>query len=302
MSTTYTGEPGNDYAGVNLGPLNVSNATNATPIVITTAAAHNLKEGERVYINAVQGNSAANGAWYVHVTGANTFSLYSQWTGGAVATPSVGSGAYTAGGKMYYLCFYTSTTLPSDGDAVNASAINTSAEATLDRTNFLGERIGGYRIHAMQTGKDGTAGTNWSNNYAVAHNVTAYDTNFNTAFYVTAALDNLDILPNDIVELELITAVDTGGPGFVGLRLGIEVADYGVAFTNVSTNAGAFMVMSNGNPYVPITLRARIKLSSLTHGKNAKVLLEGRGISGASTYSLIGEWQINTTIYRLQTV
>lgn len=302
MSTTYTGESGNDYIwdlNSTSATLNVTGATNATPIVITTAVAHGLKEGERVQIREVQGNTAANGVWYVHVTGAATFSLYSNWTGGAVATASVGNGAYTAGGKMYNLGFYVATTIPSDGDALNASSVNTSAEATLDRTNYLAERVGGYRIVNMLSAKDGTAGTAWSLNYVAAHLVTAYNTDFNTAI-VAAGTTTFDVEPNDIVDLELLTSVATGGPGFPGLRLGLDVKDYGVAFTNVATNYGAFMVQANGNPYVPLTLRARIPLNALTRGQQAKFLLESRGITNASTYTLLGEWQFNATLYRRQ--
>lgn len=65
----------------------LTNATNATPIVVT-AAGHGLTTGAQVYINGVQGNLAANGVWTITYVDANNFSL----------DTSVGSGAYTAGG------------------------------------------------------------------------------------------------------------------------------------------------------------------------------------------------------------
>jgi hypothetical protein len=68
----------------------VTNATNATPIVITTSAAHHLSTGDIVTISSVGGNTAANGTWTVTVTGGSTFSL----------DTSVGNGAYTSGGTM----------------------------------------------------------------------------------------------------------------------------------------------------------------------------------------------------------
>ena len=67
----------------------ISNATNATPIVVT-AASHAMATGERVYIGGVVGNTAANGYWTVTVTGANTFSL----------DGSRGNGAYVSGGTI----------------------------------------------------------------------------------------------------------------------------------------------------------------------------------------------------------
>lgn len=70
--------------------LTVSGATNATPIVITTSAAHGLATGQIVGISGVLGNTAANGQFAITVTGANTFSL----------TSSVGNGVYSSGGLI----------------------------------------------------------------------------------------------------------------------------------------------------------------------------------------------------------
>lgn len=68
----------------------VSDATNATPIVITTSASHLLVDGDVVTIAAVGGNTAANGTFVVNVLTSNTFQLVN----------SVGSGAYTSGGTV----------------------------------------------------------------------------------------------------------------------------------------------------------------------------------------------------------
>jgi hypothetical protein len=82
-----------DEAGV--GPLTVTNATNASPIAITTSAPHGLATGERVAITGVQGNTAANTtatkpSWTITRTGATTFTL----------DTSTGNGAYTGGGTV----------------------------------------------------------------------------------------------------------------------------------------------------------------------------------------------------------
>jgi hypothetical protein len=68
----------------------ITGATNATPIVLTSAN-HGLATGQSVSIVGVGGNTAANGVWVVTVVDANTFSL-----GG-----SAGNGAYTAGGTWF---------------------------------------------------------------------------------------------------------------------------------------------------------------------------------------------------------
>jgi hypothetical protein len=65
----------------------VANATNATPIVITSTA-HGLTTGARITVSGVNGNTAANGTFIVTRVDPNTFSLNS----------SVGNGSYTTGG------------------------------------------------------------------------------------------------------------------------------------------------------------------------------------------------------------
>lgn len=69
----------------------VTNATNATPIVITTAGAHGLTTTDPAIIYGVVGNINANGFWTVTVVDATHFSL----------DTSVGSGGYTSGGLVF---------------------------------------------------------------------------------------------------------------------------------------------------------------------------------------------------------
>src|SRR5574344_1813676 len=66
----------------------VSNATNATPIVIT-AVAHPFITGDKVQISDVGGNTAANGTFTITKIGTDTFSL----------DDSVGNGAFTTNGS-----------------------------------------------------------------------------------------------------------------------------------------------------------------------------------------------------------
>lgn len=69
-----------------LSSLLITNATNATPIVVTTSTNHGLLTGNVVGILGVLGNTAANGTWTVTRTSATAFSLQT----------SVGNGAYTS--------------------------------------------------------------------------------------------------------------------------------------------------------------------------------------------------------------
>src|SRR5574344_14504 len=67
----------------------VSNATNATPIVIT-AVGHGFLTGDKVYISGVGGNTAANGTFTITKLGTDTFSL----------DGSVGNGAFSSNGSV----------------------------------------------------------------------------------------------------------------------------------------------------------------------------------------------------------
>jgi hypothetical protein len=85
----------------------VSNATNATPIQITTTEEHGFADGSTVTISGVEGNTAANGTFVISVVDALNFTLDSSigtadyTEGGAVSQASVGSGAWTAGGRFW---------------------------------------------------------------------------------------------------------------------------------------------------------------------------------------------------------
>jgi hypothetical protein len=66
-------------------------ASNASPIVITTQAAHGLVTGDVVCLVGVGGNTAARGTFTVTVLTTTTFSLDS----------SAGNGDWTRGGRWY---------------------------------------------------------------------------------------------------------------------------------------------------------------------------------------------------------
>lgn len=70
--------------------LAITNATNASPIAITTIGAHGLSTGANAIIKGVVGNAAANGTWKITVTGASTFTL----------DGSVGDAGYTTSGVV----------------------------------------------------------------------------------------------------------------------------------------------------------------------------------------------------------
>lgn len=75
----------------------VSGATNATPIVIACAAAHNLIAGDQVQVTGVGGNTNANTLAYVNPTDSTHFQMYSDT---ALSLGIAGNAAYTSGGKV----------------------------------------------------------------------------------------------------------------------------------------------------------------------------------------------------------
>lgn len=75
----------------------VSGATNATPIVIACAAAHNLIAGDQVQVTGVGGNTNANTLAYVNPTDSTHFQMFSD---AALSTGIAGNASYTSGGKV----------------------------------------------------------------------------------------------------------------------------------------------------------------------------------------------------------
>jgi hypothetical protein len=87
------------YPKPNATTLTINDATNATPIVITTTTDHGLSDGDQVRCVNVGGNTNANTLAYAKVTGysTTTFALYSDED---LTTAIAGNAAYTSGGSV----------------------------------------------------------------------------------------------------------------------------------------------------------------------------------------------------------
>lgn len=129
MSTTLTGN-----ASQVTTPLSrtITNASNASPIVITTSIAHLFATGDRVNVSGVSGNNAANGTWSITKLSSTTFSL----------DGSTGSGAYdilsTPTAKN--LSLTPQIQVPLDDDDLDVASVNVAFEALADRTQWLASR------------------------------------------------------------------------------------------------------------------------------------------------------------------
>jgi hypothetical protein len=76
--------------GAQAGGINITAATNASPIQITSSAAHGMSTGDWVFISGVLGNTYANGMWRITKVDNTNFTLIG----------SAGNAAYTSGGAM----------------------------------------------------------------------------------------------------------------------------------------------------------------------------------------------------------
>jgi hypothetical protein len=125
------GQSGVVYSGTasKLQSGNVTGATNASPIVITSAG-HGLATGSVVTISGVGGNTAANTTAVVTVIDANTFSI-----------PVAGNGAYTSGGVWnatgLYAIDVVATALNGFASDVNYTCVASWAVSSVNQTELV---------------------------------------------------------------------------------------------------------------------------------------------------------------------
>lgn len=154
----------NDDVRVILTDLNdvgvaITNATNATPIVVT-ATAHGFSNGQRVLITGVGGNTAANGVFIVANVATNTFELTHFDTEANVA----GNGSYTSGGVVINLSTEEDLADIPAGARVAVSGALAGKSATagiLDANDFAFSSVSGdvseALIYYFHTGTEATS-------------------------------------------------------------------------------------------------------------------------------------------------
>lgn len=287
MSTVYNGLPGNE---ARKGSLVVSGATNATPIVVTTTAAHGLVTGELAQIVGVQGNVNANGVYYVGVINSTQFGLYVTFTGGAPATPVAGSGAYTVGGAVVPLTWNASSTLPDDGDSLNAASVNTPFEGNFDRESWLLSRLGSGQIMSIQRDATGLAPAGlWGGQAFVTGVWGAVLFNFTAAYggVIHAA-------PGDTVEVRFTGSMNPTVA--CAVRPVVSFANYdGTGAAVVSNGAGVNVpVLGLG---CPVQL-SHLATNSASNGRQVFVSLQYQGVAAPGAVQWDGDAVMITTVYR----
>lgn len=149
-----------DLGTTDVGIKAITAASNATPIVITSAS-HGYTNGDIVLVGAVAGNLAANGIWKIANVAANTFEL----TDPVLGTNVVGSAAYTSGGYAVNLGPSTSGDNLDDFDAAVVGTAVALASPTVvagvaDANDVTFTAVTGASVEAILGYKDtGTAST-----------------------------------------------------------------------------------------------------------------------------------------------
>ena len=85
--------------GLSAATISITNATQANPIVLTTAAAHELEYGDEIYIDNVGGMTQLNGRRFLVLDAPTSTTLQLMSTGRSVID-STGYTAYTSGGTL----------------------------------------------------------------------------------------------------------------------------------------------------------------------------------------------------------
>lgn len=137
----------------------ISSVSNTTPIRITTPAQHHLSNGDKVVIDQVTGDTAANGTFKVGNATKTTFDLFDAATG---TTPIAPNGAYVSGGRWSYplhayidtgadltKVFYRVT-----GDDALGTFLGTFVSVNgVDRNKVTGEKFRVWQLGQQSTGR-----------------------------------------------------------------------------------------------------------------------------------------------------
>ena len=297
MTTPYSGKPGNE---TRQSAVNISSSTNATPIVVTTAASHGLYEGDRVEIVSHATNTAANGVWYVHVVDATHISLYAAWTAGAVATASVGVGVGGATGTVQYLGLTPRVTLPDDGDLRSASSINVPNEDAKDGQAWLAERIGNWRtVWLYNVTKQAAAPATSVCSFTTSSGAWAVDTGIEAAWTVKPSV-SVDV--NDYVEIDLTSTYNSASANDIALAIGFVFLEHGAAYSSagavVQEGWQVFTVPGHGGIHIKARAYLSTALSGITHGMKLYPVLMSYGIGGTPAYSLLGDVSMTIKVWR----
>ncbi len=119
----------------------ITSSTDATPVVVTTAAAHGLSTGDLVMIFGHTTNLAANGLYRITVTSTTKFSLQDKDSGDDIAGTGAGagsSGVFAPAPKIIFAEDYRNAviTFDTDGGGDAAFTLKIAGSVAVDAPNF----------------------------------------------------------------------------------------------------------------------------------------------------------------------
>lgn len=133
MTSLYSGRPYNVEANLP-SAVNISSTTNATPIVIATASAHNLKTGDYFIVIGAQDPGLAGPPPIFKAGTVTSTTVVALTVAGANTVGTLLGGAQ---GTVQSAGFGVTVPILSGGDSPSASLWNVPYEAVLDRTAWL---------------------------------------------------------------------------------------------------------------------------------------------------------------------
>jgi hypothetical protein len=278
----------------------ITDATNATPIMVTTTAAHRLHTGQQLTISGITGNTAANGTFYIKKKDANEFSLYSDIN---LTSPVAGNGAYAAGGTI-------STPLsqmPAGSYNIRVAAYSSKtlgysqpSELTAPVTLTIGQMISIVFNTAMATDQDGYIiyGTEFF------ENSTATDKRFNGPWYEVARITKKELI-DDAHPL----GSETGTTYEFSYADGeITSVSNLISFNNFTPVDAEFVDLINGIPlYFSCLGKGTVSRSSTSPGpacvpskpSNPEAVFLNKAITTAGGDTIIGVFNYKARIYAL---
>jgi hypothetical protein len=284
MPSQYNGQPANILLSTTPS-LTVIGATNASPVVVQTGAAHGLTTGDYVNTSNVWGNEGANGTWPIVVVDSTHFS----------ETGSTGTGSYTSHGSVQPLRVPTFQ-IPSDGDSRNAASINVGLEALGDRTAALGVMTGQYKLHSESTQVYSdlflVGGVTWATATVAATGIANIYKFIGS--YTPWSQGMLDLLSTDIVDVQLDATSAASGVTSCVLMLGYINQAPASLFSGTPTPlpGSAKLFTSPGGP---ITLRGRV--TGLAHAATAVYPMVYSN-AGTGTVTLLGDFTMTIRVWR----
>lgn len=242
--------------------VNVTAATNATPIVITTSAAHGWSTGDEIELASVGGNTNANGYRRITVTSTTQFSLQDLF-GNNVA----GNGAYTSGGTARKWTWTTSTpNLASKTTARYGRLTN----GTTTTGTLLVTALGSLRCNVVARRESYAITTAASGPATVV--LTQPYSKFKSISFAIATVGSYS-WAYDRVEVS----------GGLGIQSGRVLRFFGAGTCRVDVGDHAVHDFGNGTTDSPFSVEAWVKVSAL----GAVQTIVGKGSGSPS-----GQWQL----------